>query len=150
MDLDKIREINQKLEEKNFVDQEINIQAGKDFKFLCNKLGFNTFVDVNYQKVNDSMGRPIAEFFIMGQNLSGDKVVLPGQYINTENSNLYVAVVGYIDSKPVDIYVFKTSDFAKAGLFSMYKYNKKTNDYMIKLPNEEKLKLYSFGYVFKK
>ena len=141
-------DLNQKLADKSFSDKEVNVLAKQDFKYLCSQTGYNALNNIDYIRV-EQMNKKIIDVFVVGHDLSNKNIEIPGQYVDVEKEDLYVGVVYYENGKVKNICLFKAADFAKRGIFSMFKYNKGNNTYNINLPNEEKLKQYSFGYVIK-
>ena len=140
-------EINELLEERAFLGNAINVRAKKDFKFLCNKTRYSSFDNINYQTVQNMNSDELGDFLVVGYDMARKEVSFPKELLDVKNEKLYVAVVGYKNGNVIDIYIFKATEFAKTGIFSMYKYNKKSDSYGIAMPNESKLKEYSFGYI---
>lgn len=137
-----------------FLDIPLHQNAKRDFKYLCSETGYTTLNNLNFQTVKtaDSKQKYIGEFLVLGY-VDGDGTLLfPQNLISIEDPNQYVAVVGYKDDKVVEVLVFEATKFKTAGLLSIFKNFKKTNEYGIKIGNitNEKLKQYSFGYVLKK
>jgi len=147
-EFDTIRDLMEGNADKKFLDNQIHKKARDDFRYLASQLGFTVLNNIDYQTVK-THDKEFGDFLVVGLEMAKGTVEFPKRLLDAGKENLYVAVVGYKDSAVVDVYAFKATEFAKVGLFSMYKYNKKTDMYGITMPSGEKLQKYSFGYVIK-
>lgn len=144
---DFIKKIADDVKEKTFYDSEINQQAESDFKYLCGQIGYNALRNVKLQMVKQHE-RHLADFAVMGHELTEGKAAkFPKDVIDSENPEIYAAVVVYKDATVVDIYCFKAAEFKKPGMFSIF--SKGKTEYSVDVSNPTKLKQYSLGYVLK-
>ena len=149
--LERLQQINEGIEGKSFLDQELHIQATKDFKYLALQTGYNLFVNLNCQRLTtaDKDSRYVGDYLVLGYNMQDKRVLFPKGLINVENPDMNVAVVCYKDGDVQDVLVFGATNFKKIGMFSIFKDVKASGAYAINIGDLGKLKQYSFGYVIK-
>ena len=157
MEFDKlavVKKINAGFEEKGFLEQSIHQNALKDFKFLCQKTGYTTFNNLNFQTLRtaDNHNRYLGEFLVLGYDVTEKKVTFPAGLLDIGNDKCFVAAVCYSNGSVQDVLVFSATEFKKAGVFSMFKSLKKEGALSIGIgsPDSKNLKQYSFGYVLNK
>ena len=152
--LEVVKKISAGFEERGFLDQSIHQNAKKDLKFLAQKTGYTTFNNLNFQTLRtaDNFNRYLGEFLPVGVEVSDKKVVFPAALVDLANDKQFIAVVCYNDGDVQDVLVFAVAEFRKAGMFSMFKNQKKEGALAIVIgdPASKNLKQYSFGYVLNK
>lgn len=135
--------------EKTFLEDDIHVKAIEDFKKLCSQTRTTVQKNINFWTMKTIDGNYAGDFFLIGHDTAKTEAMFPKELLEGNNvKKLYVAIVAYKNSTPVDVYVFKVDDFKKTGMFSMFKFHKDTNMYGVMLTGN-KLKQYSFGYVLK-
>ena len=134
-----IEKINEDLKDKTFYNSALNVQADKDFKFLCTKTNYRCANNTVYRTLTTLGNAPVGDFLVFGHKLEDKMAWFPKEAVK---ENLYVAVVCYADGKVADVLVFDANNFK-------FKDNKKTGMLGVKIKNVTKLKQYSFGYVLK-
>jgi len=147
-----LKDIAGEIKEKDFLEQDINLKAKEDFKFLCSQTGYVVYNNIHYLKVktNEYPGRDCGDFLVVGHDVGkSKKVVFPRDLLACLSPNVYVAVAAYESGRIRDVYLFQAAEFKKTGMFSIFKYDKNDDAYEIHLPGEGKLEKYSFGYVLK-
>lgn len=153
MYLEDLKKLNAEFDEKKFLDDPLHNKAKQDFKYLCNKSGYTTFNNLNYQslKTADSENKYLGEFLVIGFNSEEQEVKFPKYLLPLEQPNYYVVVVAYKGHDVANIFVFGSDNFKNTGMFSMFKDLKKTSEFGISLKDVQSKKLedYSFGYVLK-
>lgn len=135
--------------QQTFLKSEANKKAREDFKYLCGQLRYRALDNVNYQSVS-LMETKLCDALVVAWDMSKGQVWFPKGLVDFNHPKLFVAVVAYDKGAPQDIYMFRSTELTKTGLFSMYKYDKRHGALGIAMPKGDKLRQYSFGYVIKK
>ncbi|MDR0975418.1 MAG: hypothetical protein LBM01_00465 [Christensenellaceae bacterium] len=134
---------------KTFLDSPINKQAKQDFSFLCSQTNLAALANLNFiapKSAVEGVGS-LGDFLPLGMEINDKRVEFPANLIDTASAEQYVAVVCYKDERPIDVLVFRAIEFAKTGLFSIFKNKNGLCSIKIGDINSPKMKERSFGYV---
>jgi len=154
MGLDLIKESRSDNDVRSFLDHGIHLNAKNDFRFLCQKTGYNMLNNVHLQAVRtaDNYNRHLGDFLVLGCDIADKKIAFPSMLIDVEAEKQFVAVVCYNNGNVQDVLVFSVGEFKKPGMFSIFKNLKKEGMFSVAISNADNknLKQYSFGYVLNK
>ena len=134
-----IEKIKEDLKDATFYNSALNVQADKDFRFLCAKTNCRCTNNTDLRTLTTLDNAPIGDFLVFGHKLEDKMAWFPKDAVK---ENLYVAVVCYKSDCAEEVLVFDANNFK-------FKDNKKTGMLGVKIKDVNKLKQYSFGYVLK-
>ena len=122
------------------------VKAREDFRFVLGQANLTTTNYLDMQaivKVNETLAYVLAVPF----NTEDKSCVISGGKIRKEDPKMYVAAVCYRGGKPVDVFMFNSALFVKSN--KIVKYNKKTDQYVIRIKNikHKSMQQYAFGFV---
>ena len=140
----------QKEDKTTWADSPLNKKAKEDFCFVINKSGLAYFSKLGHIVVTGSGSKTLAECIVVGTDKKNNQVAIPATELTDSEEFGRIAVVNYSDDAVEGIYLFSYAEIKKVGLFSRFKFSKKTNEYIIKASGIDKCADNKFGVVFSK